>query len=115
MKQVSGVLRLPRGTPAQHQRREADLVDEVAGGEPGHDAAAGPVEALQRGMPGSRAQELIYFCERAGQIRQPGRVTPAGHGAVPAWPNPAQAEVPGWAEYASSATVTGPPARPAPW
>ena len=99
--------------PRSQQRGEADRVDEVARLEPGRDAAAGGVEVLQGGVPGGRAQELIHLGQRVRQVGEPGRVAAAGHGAVPgAAPNPAQAEVPGWAEYASSATVTAPVRAP---
>src|SRR5712691_1144378 len=108
---------LRRGPAAQPQRGEADLVDEGAGIEPGGHAAAGPEEPGQGGDPGGRAQELIHLGQRTRQISQPGRVIAAGHDAVPGAvaPNPAQAEVPGWAEYASSATVTGPAAALPAW
>ncbi len=80
--------------------------------EPGRKAAASPVEVLQGGVAGGRAQEFIHLGQRVRQIGEPGRVIAAGHDAVPGAvvPNPAQAEVPGWTEYASSATATGPAA-----
>jgi len=84
--------------------------------EPGGDAAAGGLEVLQCGLARGRAEEFTGPGQRAGQIGEPGRVTAAGHDAVPgAVPNPAQAEVPGWAEYASSAMVTGPSACALAW
>ena len=76
----------------------------------------GAVVAIQGGVPGGRAQELIHLGQGFCQAGEPGLVIAAGHGAVSgAVPNPAQAEVPGWAEYASSGTVTGPLACAAAW
>src|SRR5208283_1846016 len=114
---ISGAPCLRCGPAAQHQRGEADLIDEGACTEPGGYAAAVPEEPGQGGDPGGRAQELINLSQHVRQAGQPGRVVAAGHGAVPAAvaPNPAQAEVPGWAEYASSATVTGPAAALPAW
>jgi hypothetical protein len=67
-------------------------------------------------VPGRRTQELVHLGQHVRQVGQLRLADPAGHDAVSGvLPNPAQAEVPGWAEYASSAMVTGPPAGPAAW
>src|SRR5260370_19927047 len=114
---MSGAPGLRRGLAAQPQRGEADRVDEVARVEPGREAAASLVEVLEGGDPGGRAEELINLGERVRQIGEPGRLLAAGHDAASGAvvPNPAQAEVPGWTEYASSATVTGPAAALPAW
>lgn len=54
------------------------------------------------------------MAEGRGELGRAAAVT-AGHDGIPGVvvPNPAYAAVPGWAEYASSATVTGPSAGPA--
>src|ERR1700756_3451881 len=112
----SGALRLRRGLAAQPQRGETDPVDEIARVEPGSGAAASGVVLLQGGVPGRGTQELVHLGQHVRQVGQLRLADPAGHGAVSGVvPNPAQAEVPGWAEYTSSAMVTGPAAFPAAW
>src|SRR6266851_1344711 len=105
------------GRGAQHQgvQGEAGRVDEQAGVLPGERAAAPvPVEVRQHGPGPGTAQELIDIGEQADQpgeavLACPCVVIGAVHCACPgAAPNPAQAEVPGWTEYASSATAAGP-------
>src|SRR5260370_21355142 len=118
MSGAPGALGVLRGLLAHVVRDEADAVDEVAGAEPGPDAAAGLVPGLQGRVPLRRAEELIDLGQRAGQVvQQPGQVRASGHerarghGRAPgSVPNPAHAAVPGWAEYASSGTVISPPA-----
>ena len=117
---------------------EADAVDQQAGLVAGPDAAAGGRELLQSGGPAGGPQELIHVGQHAGQVSELLRLVIAGHdpvltvragddagrqavrlfrvagpvvSAVPvAELNPAQAEVPGCAEYVSSATAA--PGRP---
>ena len=113
----SGLRILPHRLLAPRQRGEADAVDEVAGAEPGRDAAAGLVPGRQGCVPGRSAEEFVHVGQREGQVGEPGLVTAAGHDCVPGTvaPNPAHAAVPGWAECASSGTVTGPPTGTAAW
>ena len=112
MCQDAAALRRARGFGAalQGPQGEADRVDERAGVASGIRAAAPvPVERFQQGPGPGGAEELIDVGER---LDQPGGLA-AVHCACPgaaAVPNPAQAEVPGWAEYASSATAAGPAA-----
>src|SRR5216683_2344929 len=113
---VSGARCLLRGLAAQPQRGEAGRVDEVAGIEPGGTAAATGVEVLQGSVPGRGPQELTDLGQRVRQAGEPCRVLAAGHDAGPGVvPNPAQAEVPGWTEYASSAATAGPSGCPVAW